>query len=148
MDEELADQAAEQYGRISELRAEVASAMTAGDYARASDMAEHAVELSTDMLRGLVNVPGIEGLPYRLLAFAVRDDLALLRASLGDFAGIAQALTDLDEIWDAARQNVIQLLASVTYGSEETKAFGLRACPHGRPSYDGHCLARPPCPQK
>lgn len=147
MDEEIARRAAELYGRISELRAEAASAVPAGDRARVAAILDQAFDLSTDMLRGLAGVRGVEALPYRLLAFAVRDDIALARASAGNLSSFAQVFTDLDEVWSAANQDVAQVISGLVdrfLGPDVSLA--LRACPHGRPSYDGHCLARPPCP--
>ncbi len=146
MDEELAGWAAGQYGRISQLRAEVTAAMAAGRYATAAALASRALELSTELLGRLSATAAAEALPYLTLAFAVRADAAAARAADGDPAGAARVLADPGSRWADAAQR-IALLADQDGPTAGAGILAQRLCPHGRASYTGHCLARPPCPQ-
>jgi hypothetical protein len=145
MDEGLADWLAELYGAILQMRAEFAEAMAEGRYSGAVALARRAVERSGEMLARLAEVPDPEALPYLILALAVRADLAAARAVDGDPAGAASTLADVDSVWAHAAQRVVAVRDQPDLVIRPT-ALVQRMCPHGRASYTGRCLARPPCP--
>jgi hypothetical protein len=148
VEEELADWLAEQYGRISQLRAQGASALTAGEYSTAINLAARTTELSREMLNRLSGAPDSEAFPYLILAFAARADMAAARAADGDQQGASLALWDRDPLWADAASRMRAVLDRSGDLNVSTAVLSQRICPHGRASYTGGCLARPPCPPR
>jgi hypothetical protein len=141
---ELADRIAVEYGKIIRLRLEYSSAMAEGEYSVAIGLAVRAAELSMAILDVLSDLREAESLPYVILAFATMADLGVARAADGDHSGAADVLRSLRRLLartapDETEQEDIDL-------SVGTQILSQRMCPHGRASYTGHCLAKPPCP--
>ena len=148
MEEQLADWLAEQYGRVSQLRAQGASALAAGEYSTAINLAARTTELSREMLDRLSGAPDSEAFPYLILAFAARADMAAARAADGDQRGASRALWDRDRLWADAASRTGAVLDQFDDSDVSTAILSQRICPHGRASYTGGCLARPPCPRR
>jgi len=139
MDEDLAGWAAEQLGRITQMRLEAAEAVVGGDYEAAIRISEQAFELSRFTLDRLADVEEPEITPYEAVAFATLADLAVARAASGQL--------DEGPGVDLASLGTALLLLARTDTRQPTTDAARRSCPHGRFSYTGQCLKRPPCPQ-
>ena len=137
MDEELAGRAAEQYGRISQMRAEVVRAIAAGEYEAATSVAEQALELSKNSVELLDDAETAESVPHLVLAFALQADLTVARIAAGKPEEVESGVASLDPGL---------LLSSYIDSVRSDLAMAARQCPHGRASYTGVCLAKPPCP--
>lgn len=135
MEDYDASSAAVQYGTVCGLRVLSAKAIADGDYDAAINYSTQALSLSHDVLSRLdLNAPVVR--PLQTLAMAVLGDLDVARAaiepvnpSIGVFAVEVQ---------------VRELASYGTQGFEPINAP--RVCRHGRASYDGYCMAIPPCP--
>jgi len=137
MDDELASWAAEQLGRVSRMRVEVAEAIDVGDYESAIRISEEAFELSRLTLERLADVDGPETSPHEAMAFATLSDITVARAAVGR--------PDPEADSGLASLQSLLLLGRTGARPPET-AMARRSCPHGRFTYDGHCLKKPPCP--
>ncbi|GEM_PF-6321046 len=135
--EGLSGWAAEQYGAIGELRAEATRLMAAGEHSRAAEVAQQALEVCLQTVERLASQgAGAEILvPHEVLAITALGDLASASTAAGDLAGALDHLA-------AIRRVVTQM------DERPVVALARRRCPHGRASYDGNCLSRPPCPRR
>jgi hypothetical protein len=132
--EALSGRVAELYGRTTQMRVEVVRAIAAGEYETAIGIAEQAVgELDRKAPELLENAEITERLPLLALAFALQGDLTVARLAAGRPEDVQSDFPSLspDRL-------------STYFGSEPEMAT--RRCPHGRATYTGYCLARPPCP--
>lgn len=121
-----AEWASNRLGELLEQRVQVVQAIHSGEYDRALRVAESLIRASDEALERIGRVP--EALPHRRLAVALRldFDLARLMAGLPVFDWIPPPPEDFGpDIFNATRY-----------------------CPHDRPSIDGNCMARPPCPRR
>ena len=127
MDQADAEWASERLGDLIRERAEVIQAILEGDYDRAEGLAEHLIRTSDEALARIGDT-GPEVAPHQLMNTALRVDYEFARM----LAGRAQFP------WPPPRGEF-----------REPDYFALtRYCPHNRASYDGNCVARPPCPRR
>jgi len=133
--EELIGRVAELYGRNTQTREEVVRAIAAGEYETAIDIAERALgELRRKTPELLEGAEIQEGFPLLALASALQVDLTVARIAAGRPEDVDPGVPPVRADPDLSR-----------YFSSEPE-MAARRCPHGRATYTGLCLARPPCP--
>jgi hypothetical protein len=132
MDEITAKWAARQLGELLQERVHIAAAIIEGEYHVAERLVDNAIAQSDELRERLAMVERRERQPHDAVARALRTDKQLIDRLLGNRPpgyGESTQYTGLP---------------SSEYPLESFAA--MRECEHGRPSWDGYCVAQPPCP--
>jgi len=132
MDEITARWAARQLGELLQGRVQIAAAIIEGEYHVAERLVDNAIAQSDELRARLVRVERRERQPHEAVARALRTDKQLIDRLLGNRPpgygdpGQYYGLPDPERPFESFA--------------------AMRECEHGRPSWDGYCVAQPPCP--
>jgi hypothetical protein len=138
MNREQAGRAAELYGRTTQARVEVVRAIADGEYETAIRIADEALGVLGQTAPELLDDAEIqESLPLLALVSALQGDLTVARIAAGRPEDVQGGLAALSPD---------RFLASYFGSALSAPQMAARRCPHGRATYTGYCLARPPCP--
>lgn len=131
MDEATARWAAQRLGDLLQERVGIVTAMAEGDYHVAERLVDDAIAQSDELRDRLARVERRERQPHEAVARALRTDKQVIERLLGNRPSLE------------SRQSYGLADAEPQY-----EGFAaMRECEHGRPSWDGNCVAQPPCPR-
>ena len=129
------------YAAINRLRVDLTSAVLEGRFEDALEAGGRALDLVNDSLSEFVDLEVPEAVPHTAQAFAILGDLG----DLGVLAVTSGRLSELQGMIEHAG-NPLRVLIIAVVDALGSPAMAARRCLHSRPSYDGNCLSRPPCP--
>jgi hypothetical protein len=132
MDDVTAGWAAQRLGELLQERVRVVTAIAEGNYHEADRLVDDAIAQSDELRDRLARVERRERQPHDAVARALRTDKQVIERLLGNRS----------TRYGEPTQNY-----DLPYTGQSLEGFAaMRECEHGRPSWDGYCVAQPPCP--